>query len=75
MEIHKDFHKKLTSRYPDLTNNDRRLCAFIMLNMSTKDISSITYQSLHSIKIARYRLRKKLGLDKNENLSAFLHAL
>lgn len=75
MEVHKDFHKKLTSKYPDLTNNDRKLCAFIMLNMTTKDISSITYQSTHSIKIARYRLRKKLGLDKNENLSIFLHNL
>jgi len=75
MEVHKDFHQKLTSKYPDLTPNERKLCAFIVLNMSTKDISSITYQSIHSIKIARYRLRKKLGLEKNENLTSFLHNL
>ena len=75
MEVHKDFHQKLTSSFPDLTANERRLCAFIVLNLSTKDISSITYQSAHSIKIARYRLRKKLGLDQNENLTAFLHNL
>lgn len=75
MEVHKDFHQKLTSSFLDLTANERRLCAFIVLNLSTKDISSITYQSAHSIKIARYRLRKKLGLDKNENLTAFLHNL
>lgn len=75
MEVHKDFHDKLTSRFPNLTANERRLCAFIVLNLSIKEISSITYQSLHSIKIARYRLRKKLGLDKNENLTIFLNNL
>ena len=75
MEVHGDFYQKLTTSFPDLTLNERKLCAFILLNMSTKDISSITYQSPHSIKIARYRLRKKLGLEKNENLNAFLHNL
>ncbi len=75
MEVHKDFHQKLTTNYPHLTANERKLCAFMVLNMSTKDISSITYQSEHSIKIARYRLRKKLGLEKNENLNSFLHKL
>ena len=75
MEVHKDFHQKLTTTYPNLTANERKLCAFMVLNMSTKDISSITYQSEHSIKIARYRLRKKLGLGKNENLNSFLHNL
>ena len=75
MEVHKDFHQKLTANYPQLTVNERKLCAFMVLNMSTKDISSITYQSEHSIKIARYRLRKKLGLGKNENLNSFLHNL
>jgi len=75
MGVHKDFHIALTSRYPHLTSNDRKICAFILMNMSTKDISSITYQSPQSIKIARYRLRKKLGLTRNENLSAFLNNL
>jgi len=75
MEVHKDFHYRLTTTYPTLTTNERKLCAFMVLNMSTKDISSITYQSEHSIKIARYRLRKKLGLSKNENLTSFLHNL
>ena len=59
----------------NLTSNDRRLCALIKLNMSTKDISSITYQSTQTIKVARYRLRKKLGVEKNENLTTFLNAI
>jgi len=75
MEVHKDFHMSLTSRYANLTANDRKLCAFILMNMSSKEISSITYQSPQSIKIARYRLRKKLGLTRSENLSAFLNQL
>jgi len=75
MEVHKDFHVSLTSRYANLTANDRKLCAFILMNMSSKEISSITYQSPQSIKIARYRLRKKLGLTRSENLSAFLNQL
>ena len=75
MEVHRDFREKLTSRYPKLTSNERKLCAFVLMNMSTKDISSITYQSPQSIKIARYRLRKKLGMERHENLNAFLHSL
>jgi len=75
MEVHKDFHIALTSRYPQLTANDRKLCAFILMNMSSKEISSITYQSTQSIKVARYRLRKKLGLQRSDNLSAFLNQL
>jgi len=75
MEVHKDFHVALTSRYRHLTVNDRKLCAFILMNMSSKEISSITYQSPQSIKIARYRLRKKLGLSRSDNLSAFLNQL
>ncbi|NOQ92764.1 MAG: hypothetical protein GQ552_08635 [Flavobacteriaceae bacterium] len=75
VEVHNDSFQKLTKICPKLTSNDRRLCALIMLNMSTKDISSITYQSVQSIKIARYRLRKKLSLAKNENLTFFLNNL
>jgi tetratricopeptide (TPR) repeat protein len=60
--VHKDFYTKLEARFPNLTLNERRLCALLRLNLTTKDISSITHQSAHSIDIARARLRKKLGL-------------
>ena len=71
-QVHADFYKKLNKQYPDLTPNELRLCAFLRLNMSTKDIAAITYQSLNSIDMARFRLRKKMGLDKDVNLVAFL---
>ena len=71
-EVHTDFYRKLHERYPNLTNNEIRLCAFFKLNMTTKEIAAITYQSLNSIKVARYRLRKKLNLSKDESLTSFL---
>ncbi|MEJ2594879.1 MAG: tetratricopeptide repeat protein [bacterium] len=71
-QVHIDFYKKLVEKFPDLTTNDLRLSAFLKLNMSTKDIAAITYQSVNSIDVARSRLRQKFGLSKEENLSAFL---
>ncbi len=73
LKVHPEFFRSLAERFPSLTNNDRKLCAFIRLNLSTKDISNITHQSLHTITVARTRLRKKLGLSNTgENLSGFL---
>jgi len=71
-EVHSDFYDNLNKRFPDLTPNEKKVCAFLRLNMSTKDISAITYQSVRSINMARFRLRKKIGLDTDENLVAFL---
>jgi tetratricopeptide (TPR) repeat protein len=76
IQTHQDFYDKLQARFPDLTPNERKLCAFLRLNMSTKDIAAITHQSINSINVARTRLRKKLGIDgSDENLVGFLHAL
>jgi DNA-binding CsgD family transcriptional regulator len=72
-KVHADFYKNLNQINPDLTPNERRLCAFLKLNMSTKDISAITGQTPHSIKIARARLRKKFNLTNSDtSLLAFL---
>jgi tetratricopeptide (TPR) repeat protein len=72
-DIYGDFYQRLSSSYPNLSPNDLKLCAFLKLNMSTKEISSITYQSLESLKIARHRLRKKLDLTREDNLVTFLN--
>lgn len=71
-EVHVGFYNKLSKDFPALTPNELRLCAFLKLNMTSKEIAEITFQSLISLKSARYRLRKKLGLDREENLIAFL---
>lgn len=65
-EFNSEFFVKLLKDYPNLTINERRLCALLNLNMSTKEISDITKQSMHSINVARTRLRSKLGLTGEE---------
>ena len=72
LQVNQDFTRKLQTDYPSLTSNELKLSAFVSLNLSTKDISAITLQTEDSIKKARYRLRKKLGLDEKDNLLAFL---
>ena len=72
-EVHVEFYNSLNKKHPDLSPNELRLCAFLRLNMSSKEISSITFQSFQSIKIARYRLRKKLKLEKGANLVSYLN--
>ena len=74
-QVHTDFYKKLGDQFPDLTPNELKLCAFLRLNMSTKEISAITYQSQNSIMVARSRLRQKLGITKDESLITFLTQL
>lgn len=74
-EVHSDFYNHLTQKFPDLTPNELRLCAFLRLNMSSKEIGAITFQSFSTLTTARYRLRKKLGIDRDENLISFLTQL
>lgn len=74
-EVHGDFYKKLSEKFPDLTPNDLKLCAFLKLNLSSKEISSLTFQTVDSLKVARHRLRKKLGLTREDNLVNFLNQI
>ncbi len=74
-EIHGDFNKNLTLRHPDLTANELKLCAFMKMNMSSKEISAITSQSVDTIKMGRYRLRAKLGLQRSDNLVSYLNQI
>lgn len=74
-EVHSDFYDKLNRLFPNLTPNELKLCAFLRLNMSTKDIAAITFLSINGINIARHRLRKKLNMDKDESLIIFLSTL
>lgn len=76
LEVHREFYERLNHLYPNLTENDRKLCALLRLNMSTKDIAAITHQNPNTIEVARTRLRKKLNLsNQNINLVTFLNNL
>jgi tetratricopeptide (TPR) repeat protein len=72
-DVHEEFYQKLKDQFPDLSPSEIKLAAFLRLNMTTKEIASITGQSINSLEVARYRLRKKLGLTSQEvNLVNFL---
>jgi tetratricopeptide (TPR) repeat protein/DNA-binding CsgD family transcriptional regulator len=75
-QVHSQFYQALQEKFPNLTSNEMKLCAFLRLNMSTKDISAITNQSVNSITVARSRLRKKLNIDGEDvHLINFLLSL
>ncbi len=75
-KTHAGFFEKLMHSFPELTLNERRLCAFLRLDMTTKEVSTITGQSIRAIEIARTRLRKKLNLSQTEtSLFEFLSSL
>ncbi len=71
-DIHPDFNYRLKTAYPDLGNAELKLCALLRLNLNLKESSKILGISSDSVKTARSRLRKKLGLSTEENLVDFL---
>ncbi|MEL1253627.1 hypothetical protein AAEO57_07570 [Flavobacterium sp. DGU38] len=74
-QVHKSFFDKLIIDYPTLTPKERRLCALLYLDLTTKEISQITGQSFKSIENARTRLRKKFDLTNEKvNLSTYLNS-
>lgn len=71
--VHLDFYKKLKSSCPDLTPTELKLCAFLRLNMSSKEISSISGITVKSVEVMRGRVRKKLNISNTDiNLINFL---
>jgi tetratricopeptide (TPR) repeat protein len=71
-QVHSDFYKKLNHQFPDLSPAEQRICAFLKMNMSTKDIAELTGKQILSINNSRSRIRTKLGLNPDDNLVSFL---
>ncbi|MEH6304834.1 triple tyrosine motif-containing protein [Olivibacter sp. CPCC 100613] len=71
-EAHENFFKKLKANYPELVPNDLKLCAYLRMNMSSKEIASLLNITTRGVEIRRYRLRKKLNLGHDQNLTEFL---
>lgn len=70
--LQSDFLFRLKKKYPQLTNKDVQLAVQVKLKLSSKEIANINNISLNSVEIGRHRLRKKLGLEKKDNLVNFL---
>jgi len=74
-QIHQSFFDRLHDINPDLSQAEVRLAALMKIRMSSKDIATILGISKDSLRISRYRLRKKLLLDKDQKLGSFLQNL
>ncbi len=74
-QVHPDFFNRLCELHPNLTQNDLRLCAFLYLGMSTKEIAALTYKEIRSVETARMRLRKKLDIEAGADISKYLHSV
>ncbi|MFT5736774.1 MAG: hypothetical protein ACI9SG_001118 [Maribacter sp.] len=75
VDVHNDFDKKLKAIYADITKKEIRLAAFLRMNLSTKEITTMLNVLPDSILKLKYRLKKKLKLDKEMHLNTFLNTL
>ncbi len=74
-EVHNDFDQKLKTLYADISEKEVRLAAFLRMNLTTKEIAATLNVLPDSILKSKYRLKKKLGLEKETDLSTFLNTL
>lgn len=70
--LHTDFLSRLKATYPELTKSDIKLCVYLKMNLSSKDISAITNTTIRGVEASRYRLRKKFNLSRDMDLVDFL---
>lgn len=72
MQSHEEFVHKLSNKFPMLTSKDIKLCIYLKMNLSSKEIAPLMNISFRGVELHRYRLRKKLGLTSDDNLSKFM---
>lgn len=71
-QAHENFFRRLKESYPELTASDFRLCAYLRMNLSSKEIAPLLNISIRGVEEKRYRLRKKLNLRPEQNLTEFI---
>ena len=71
-QAHSQFFKKLYAAHPDLTPGESRMCAYLIMNLSSKEIASITGKTTRSVEATRYRIGKKLTLPEGKSLTIYL---
>lgn len=70
--VYENYLTRLSDAFPSLTQNDKKICAYLRMDLSSKDIAPLVNTTYQSVEMTRYRLRKKLNLDRSVNLSDFL---
>lgn len=71
-QVHEELFLKLKEKYPELSPRELKLCAYLRMNISSKEIATLMNISTRGVEISRYRIRKKLELDRNANLTEFM---
>ena len=74
-KIHPSFLVNIRKQFPDLTSGETELCMLLKLNMTTSELTSITHKTDETLKKARHRLKKKLGLTQEQSLIDFIHEI
>ncbi len=74
-QVHVNFLKNLREQFPQLSSNDYKLCAYLRMNLSTKEIAPLLNISIRGVEGSRYRLRRKLNLPNDANLTEFILGL
>ena len=74
-EVHEAFLNRLKGAHPDLTRGDLQLAAYLKMDLSSKEIAPLLHISVRGVENKRYRLRKKLTLDSNDNLNEYVREL
>jgi len=72
VNVNKDFLNNLVNKHPELTPAEIKLSMLLRLNLDTKEIAALLYQTYDSVRVSRTRLREKLNLDSSEKLNAYL---
>jgi DNA-binding CsgD family transcriptional regulator len=70
--VHNNFISRLAGQYPSLSMTERKMCAYIKMQLSSKEIAPLLNISIRGVETTRYRLRKKLRLSRDESLTQFL---
>ena len=70
--IHENFFRNLHTQFPELTSNDLRFCAYLRLNLSSKDIAHLMNITLKGVEVGRYRVRKKIGIPSTKSLTEYM---
>jgi len=70
--VYENYLKRICNQYPHLTHGDKKLCAYLKMDLSSKDIAPLFNTTFQSVEMSRHRIRKKLNLERDVNLKEFL---
>lgn len=73
--VYEDFLKKMEEKHPNLTPTDKKLCAYLKMGLSSKEIAPLLNITVRSVEMNRYRVRKKIGLAQGESLSDYINKI